>query len=145
MADWELRPATEADKEFLRELHRTTLREYVDQVFGWDDDEQRAFFDERWDPRPRQVIRVEGRDAGALHVEVRDDEVFLANIGLLPEYQSRGIGSCVIQSVLDDARARGLPVSLSVLRPNPARRLYERLGFAVVEESPERFTLRWSG
>ncbi len=145
MTDWELRPATEADKEFLRELHRTTLREYVDQVFGWDDDEQRAFFDERWDPRPQQVIRVEGRDAGALHVEVRDDEVFLANIGLLPEYQSRGIGSRVIQSVLDDARARGLPVSLSVLRPNPARRLYERLGFAVVEESPERFTLRWSG
>lgn len=141
LLSWELRAVTEADREFLRDLHRATLRDYVDQVWGWDDAQQREMFDARWDPAPRRIIRLDGRDVGTLTVETKRDEVFLADIGILPEFQSRGLGSSVIRRVLADADASGLPVRLQVLRPNPARRLYERLGFVVTEESPERYTM----
>jgi len=45
--------------------------------------------------------------------------------------------------VIDETRAAGKPVALRVLKPNPARRLYERLGFEIICETPERCFMRW--
>jgi ribosomal protein S18 acetylase RimI-like enzyme len=52
-----------------------------------------------------------------------------------PEHQGKGIGTRLISEVLQDAHSRGLAVRLRVLKVNPAQRLYERLGFAVVGET----------
>lgn len=44
-----------------------------------------------------------------------------------------GIGTLLLTSLLEDAHARDLPgVSLSVEQGNPARALYERVGFAAI-------------
>ena len=51
---------------------------------------------------------------------------------------STGWGTALVQEVMAEARQRGLPVRLRVLRSNPARRLYARLGFEVEQSSPER-------
>ncbi|MCX7377903.1 MAG: GNAT family N-acetyltransferase, partial [Alphaproteobacteria bacterium] len=42
------------------------------------------------------------------------------------------VGRWVVEGVMADATEAGLPVRLSVLDGNPARRLYERLGFRAV-------------
>jgi hypothetical protein len=47
----------------------------------------------------------------------------------------RGVGSAIVRDVLARGRAARMPVRLRVLRTNPARRVYERLGFAVTRES----------
>ena len=137
-----LRPATEADYDFLYRLHTATMKEYVAALWGWDEAAQQRMFRERFDPSSRQVIVVDGQDAGALEVEWGKDEVFIDNIGIAPEFQRRGIGAAILKDIFDEAAARGLPVALRVLRGNPARRLYERLGFVVVEETTERFFMR---
>jgi GNAT superfamily N-acetyltransferase len=137
-----LRPATEADYEFLYALHSATMKEYVDAVWGWDEVAQQDMFRQRFDPSQRQVIVVSGWDAGMLEVRWGETEVFIANLLLAPAFQRRGIGAAILRDILDEADARGLPVLLRVLRGNPARRLYERLGFVVTEEAPERFYMR---
>ena len=53
---------------------------------------------------------------------------------LLPSFQHRGIGTSIIHDVIARARAAHLPVTLTVLKENPAKTLYERLGFSVQEE-----------
>ncbi|MBW4512743.1 MAG: GNAT family N-acetyltransferase [Scytonematopsis contorta HA4267-MV1] len=53
---------------------------------------------------------------------------------LLPEYQCLGIGTQLIQSVISQAKSLNKPVVLHVLKINPAKSLYERLGFETVEE-----------
>jgi hypothetical protein len=45
--------------------------------------------------------------------------------------------------MIDEARAAGKPVALRVLKPNPARRLYERLGLEIISETPKRSFIRW--
>ncbi len=40
------------------------------------------------------------------------------------------------------ARAEGVPVALQVLKVNPARHLYERLGFSVVGETAMHCLMR---
>ena len=119
------------------------MRAYVAAVFGWDDLDQRRRFDALFDPQGLRVIQADGRDAGLLAVEERADHLFLARIEIVPEWQNRGIGSTVIRSVLADARRRQKNVVLRVLRPNPARALYERLGFRLSGETATHFQMRY--
>jgi ribosomal protein S18 acetylase RimI-like enzyme len=63
---------------------------------------------------------------------VADDVPELA-IAVLPQYIGQGIGALLLARLLDDARALYPAVVLSVRATNPARRLYERLGFVVVD------------
>lgn len=139
MASWQLRPATEGDREFLFRLHRATMQESVEALWGWDEELQRRIFDERFAGERFQVIEVDGKDAGVLDVEEGVDEVLLRLIELLPENQGQGIGSSIIRSL----QARGKPVALRVLTTNPrAAALYRRLGFRVVKRTHERLFMR---
>jgi ribosomal protein S18 acetylase RimI-like enzyme len=128
---WSLRPASAADRDFAFELNRATMKEYVDATWGWDEAEQVAFFDETFDPADCEIVRVGETDIGLLAVEENDDEIYLAGIYLLPEWQSRGIGSSIVRSLLERGATLARPVTLRVLHSNPrAEALYARLGFA---------------
>lgn len=137
-----LHPATDSDYDFLFALHTATMRPTVAQIWGWDEARQAALFRERFSPAVRQIIVFEGRDVGVLEVEERPGEVFLANIEIAPEQQGRGLGAAIIADLLRDAAARGLPVTLQVNRVNPARRLYERLGFVETGRTETHYLMR---
>jgi ribosomal protein S18 acetylase RimI-like enzyme len=134
---YQLRPATTADYDFLYQLHRATIRPAVAAMWGWDEAWQQAYFAQKFDPAQRQIIAVEGQDVGVVAIEERDEEIYLALIEVAPEQQNRGLGTTVIRDILQRAQQQQRPVSLHVLKTNPAgQRLYERLGFVVtaVEE-----------
>ena len=81
------------------------------------------------------IIEADGRDAGGLWLESSADLIYIADLQVLPELQGRGIGTSVLEGLIAQAAARGVPVELSVLQVNPrARSLYERLGFRVMDE-----------
>lgn len=138
---FELRPATALDTELLWEIQRTALGPYVDATWGWDEAFQRRYFDEHFDHRKHRIVVVGGCEAGFLSFEVHSDHVYLGNVALLPHYQGRGIGTAVVRYVLERASEARLPVRLQVLRSNPARRLYERLGFALCGETETHFQM----
>ena len=118
------------------------MRAYAEQTYGaWDEDVARRIFAERWRPASMRIVVVGGRDAGMLEVLRSDGEHNLANIRVAPEYRGQGIGTQLIGEVLREARQRGLPVTLRVLKVNPARRLYERLGFVKVAETESHYLM----
>jgi ribosomal protein S18 acetylase RimI-like enzyme len=130
-----LRRASDSDKPFLYALHCATMREPIDKTWGWDESWQRNDFESRFDDCDVSIIEAAGKDAGSLWIESVPDLIYIANIQILPELQGRGIGTSVLRGLLRDAAARRLPVELSVLKVNPrARRLYERLGFGVIDQ-----------
>ena len=61
------------------------------------------------------------------------DEIHINNVAIRPRYRGHGIGTALMQRVIDEARALGAPrATLEVRASNTAaRRLYERLGFYV--------------
>lgn len=124
------RPATDADKEWARTLHHEVVRDVVERQFGsWDEAQQDHFFDNSWRGGVFDVIEYDGAPCGYVCIEERADEVCVREIDIDSKYQRRGIGTVVIRTAIDAARARRVPVVLETLHENEAARLYQRLGF----------------
>jgi ribosomal protein S18 acetylase RimI-like enzyme len=127
------------DFEFLWRLHNAALKDYVAQTWGWNDEHQRQMFEREFSADKGKVIVFKGKDAGFLWIIERETETFLVSIRLLPEFQNKKIGTKIITDLLAKSEK---PVTLQVLKINPARRLYERLGFEIVGETETHFLMR---
>jgi ribosomal protein S18 acetylase RimI-like enzyme len=144
--EFNLRPATEADREFLYELHCRTMRDVIEQTWDWEETSQRADFDRRFREYLVSVIESDRRPVGGLLLEWKPDSLYIHEVQLVPEYQGRGIGTAVIRYVIDQGASRRLPVTLSVVPANPrAQHLYERLGFEVTHVEPPFIRMRYTG
>ena len=131
-----LRDATEADRDWLYALLRASMGDYVVQTWGdWDEAFQRSRFDDHFTTVDQRIIVVDGVDAGVLIVHREATRLVLEEIQLLPEYQARGVGTAVLRDLMAEAASAAVPVELQVLKVNPARALYERLGFALASET----------
>ncbi|MFZ0218390.1 MAG: GNAT family N-acetyltransferase, partial [Candidatus Dormiibacterota bacterium] len=113
---WSLRPITKAEFEWGYALHRETLREYVEPMWGWDEVVQQRLFANSFDLDGRKVIEVDGEPVGVLQVDERPDELFLVLIELRPDWQNRGLGTAILRSLLGRAEGLQRPLTLHVLR-----------------------------
>jgi len=71
-----------------------------------------------------------------------NNALYLAQIFIDAAFQRRGIGTEVIQGLIDQATQAGQPVTLGVIKTNPARHLYQRLGFRITQENGHKFYMR---
>jgi ribosomal protein S18 acetylase RimI-like enzyme len=118
------------------------MKEYVDRVWGWEDVYQESLFRKNYVPANIQIITYDDMDIGMLSLEERDEDIFLRSIEIHPEYQGKGIGTTIIKKVLAEGAQKKKPVSLQVLKINPAKGLYGRLGFATLEETKTHYRMR---
>lgn len=132
-------------------MHKQALGPYVDQIFGWDDSEQEEIFNQKFDPAANKWIVVDGVKVGIVKYRDNGDHSYIDNIEIYPEYQGKGFGSTVINSILSEASRKNVNVDLQVFKINPAARLYARLGFQRIGETERHFQMRrvpnphWSG
>lgn len=136
-----LRPALEADEHFLFELRKATMTEHLAQVGEPIDDAQhRARLRHRYDAA--RVICLGGAPVGLLKAYRTETEWVVVQLQIAPAHQGRGIGERALRTVLLAAQADVLPVTLKVLKGNPAKRLYQRLGFDIVNEDEIQFHMK---
>jgi len=114
----------------------------VQELTVWDEQEQRARFAAQWKREEVRIISLDGKDVGWLQVAELPTEIRLQKFFVSPQYQQSGIGSEILSTLLATWRSTGKKIVLRVLKNNPARRLYERLGFSVVAEESVTFRMR---
>ena len=137
-----LKAAHSDDTDLVTRVVERCMRAYAEATWGWwDEAGTRASFD----PATHRIIHSGDRHVGVIALSETEDSIHIDKLYVLPEHQNRGIGTIVLRRVMADAKACRKDVQLSVLRVNPARRLYERMGFVVMRTSPERFHLIWPG
>jgi ribosomal protein S18 acetylase RimI-like enzyme len=138
------RSATGNDSDFLYALHVASMKEYVHKTWGWDDAFQESVFRKNYDPAEIKIIRYAQKEIGMLSLEEREADIFLRTIEIHPDYQGKGIGTVIINGIIADGTQKMKAVYLRVLKVNPAKRLYDRLGFSVIEETPTHYIMRTS-
>jgi GNAT superfamily N-acetyltransferase len=103
---------------------------------------QHEAFASQWRLAKVRVIVVAGADVGWLQTTTADDAIFLSQLYLAKSFQTQGIGSYVVQHLIDKATVDRKAITLGVVKINPARRLYERLGFRVTHEDQHKVYMR---
>ncbi len=136
------RPSSHQDYDFLYTLHVATMKDYVDKTWGWNDDFQQKIFKEKFEPDKLKIITFDKKDIGMIAVEDREEDIFLRIIEILPEYQNKGIGKYIVQSLIDKAKNENKLVFLYVLKVNPAQNLYKNLGFEIISEITTHYVMR---
>lgn len=137
-----IRIATPNDYEFLYDLNSKTMCEYIQATWGWDETWQQNHFKENFQPEANKIIMLNSQDIGRIELFDRADEVRIGNIQILPEHQNKGIGKVIMLKIIQQAQDRKQCVTLQVLKVNPARRFYERLGFSVEGEDEAHFRMK---
>lgn len=125
------RRATPQDSEFAYRVKKTTLAEYVRQVWGWNEDEQRRLHQRRFASQDFRIVVLSGAAVGVLALSREPDCLKVNQLLVLPEHQGSGIGTACMKHVFGEAAASGLPVRLQVLKVNRrAVEFYRRLGLS---------------
>ena len=99
---------------------------------------QVANFRKRWETTQVRIITLDESAVGWLQTMQADGALFLAQLFVDAAFQRSTIGSEVIGHVVQEAAAADQPVTLGVVKTNPARRLYERLGFRITHQDARK-------
>lgn len=138
------RPFTADDLPFVAELYASTRREEV-AATGWPPEVQEAFLRQQHEAQRSHysihyadaewlIIEREGEPIGRLYLHEGAEDLLIVDISLVPHCRGQGIGGAILRDTLALGRERAKAVTIHVEKFNPARRLYLRLGFSVVDD-----------
>ena len=149
-----LRPVLPEDAELLYEIYASTRRDELAQV-PWSEEQLKIFLRMQLSARDQsyrmhyteiddRIILFEGQPVGRLILIRTEEEIRLADVALLPEHRSKGVGAVLIKDLMTEADRTKRPIRLQVEKPNgAARRLYDRMGFATTGENITHFQMEY--
>jgi RimJ/RimL family protein N-acetyltransferase len=149
-----LRAIAPADADFLLRLYASTREEELKQT-DWSDEEKQRFArmqfaaqQQAYDRYPGAaffLLSWNGEPIGRLYLQDSETTLLIVDLSLLPAWRGRGIGSDVLRAVFAQAGLRQQAVRIHVERFNPALRLYQRLGFRLLQDKGVYLLLEWCG
>jgi GNAT superfamily N-acetyltransferase len=143
-----LRPIQDEDLVVLSEIYGSTREEELKQVTHWSDQEKQAFilqqflaqhdyYQKNYIGAAFYLIFKNKTPIGRLyiHQNFQGNGIRIIDIAMLPNWRNKGIGSSILEDILTKATQLNKPVSIHVESFNPAKHLYERLGFEKISET----------
>jgi len=134
-----LRESTNADGKFVNTLTRNVMKEYVEATWSSTKDREYYYSINSFKQPKTKIIQYSGKDIGRITTSYLADRVVIDDIHILDSYQGQGIGRSIITQIIEAADKKGMPVQLILLKTNPAKMLYDALGFYLVKEDMYRY------
>lgn len=142
--DLSYRPFVESDFGFVEALYFSTREEEL-ALSDWPAEQKQAFLTQQHSAQHRHyatyypnaerlIVERDGTAIGRLYVEAWTLELRIIDISLIPAVRGQGIGDAILRDVIEWGADSGKGLSIHVEKFNPARRLYQRLGFVVTED-----------
>jgi GNAT superfamily N-acetyltransferase len=139
-----LRRARAEDADFAFRALKETMRDYVIATWGtWREEETRRETVEQVNAGRTEIIEWDHAPIGVHLVDRPGTHIQLVQLYIAKEFQRRGFGTQLVQRLFVEAKESNLPIRLRVLAVNPTRAFYERMGFTVVDTTPERHFMGW--
>lgn len=142
--EYSFRQCTLDDFDFLFKLKKENFKWYVDKIWGWQEEEQkkRLMQDLTEHLEHKRIILINNELAGVYAVHTTENgDLFINEISILKEYQHKGIGRKILQQQLEENHKNNVRTILQVFKDNPAKKLYEQLGFKVYGETETHYQM----
>ncbi len=141
----ELIPADDSDRDFFESLNELVYRGILERQVGhWDVARERQKFDQEWKEQSVQKIYLSGELVGGFWVQEFKSHRQLREIQIHPKYQNQGLGTRILQSLIEQCSREKMELRLRVLKLNPAVALYKRLGFDIVGENEQQYCMAFA-
>ena len=122
------------DKDFLFDLRKQTMVEHLEKSgLFLSDHDHRKRVDKSFENS--FVVLCQEHQVGLVKYEENEAMLEVLQIQILPEFQNKGIGKQVLQYLFEKEKI----IQLKVLKDNPAKNLYARLGFITVGEDEHEY------
>jgi len=141
---YNFRDCTLEDLDFLFKLKKENFKWYVDKIWGWEDEDQKERLRQDLQERlsRKKIIMVEDKAIGVYAVHITEEgDCFINEISILKEYQHKGIGSHILAKQLKENRENKIRTVLQVFKDNPAKELYNKLGFKIYGETETHYQM----
>ncbi len=149
----ELRPVSPANDDFLYRVYAGSRAEEMSLV-PWDEAAKQSFLQMQFAAQQahyqayfphasHDLVLMEGIPVGRLYVDRRETEIRILDIALLPAARGHGIGSHLLQDLMEEAKAANKTLSIHVENSNPSLRLFQRLGFVKAGGNGISYLMEW--
>ncbi|NRB22402.1 N-acetyltransferase [Shewanella sp.] len=136
---FEFIPATQDDRAYLLSLRKLTMVEHLENSGQYlSGAEHEIRLDDAY--ACSHLIIFNSETIGTLKYQEDGCIVEIMQIQIHPDFQGQGLGKKVILQVL--TKAKNKAVELTVLKDNPALKLYQRLGFIITGEDKFEYHLQ---
>lgn len=133
-----------SDKEWLYKLYCSTMRTYIEQTWGWDEGYQKNCLETNLYPTKFRIVIVNNNDVGAYLINQENNYYWLEMLLISKKMQGKGLGTAIIKTIQAQTENDRKPLKLSVLKVNPAKKFYSRLGFCVYDQDESFFKMKWT-
>lgn len=131
--------------ECLYDMKKQAFRWYVEIIYGpWVDEDQIKFFKEHINNYRNniKIIKYNNEIIGLYTNYMNENnENFVGLFYLRADFRGKGIGTKVLQEQLKIDKENKVNTTLQVFKQNPARFLYEKVGFEIYEETEHHYKM----
>ncbi len=139
-----LRLGDASDETWLFQLFKSTMQDYIDAAWGWEELLQKEGFLTSLPARNFRVLQLGSDKVGCIYLSEKDDHLALEMILVEPTWQRQGYGKQLIDWAKSLATARKQEIRLSVLKTNPAVNFHENNGFDTTAEDEHSLKMQWT-
>lgn len=124
------------DVDFILKLKELCFKWYIEIIYGWNLEVQREKTLHELDKHVNdmKIIRINDNDIGVTTFYEEDNVYVVGLIIVHPDYQNQGIATSIIKHYIETANQEKKKIIIKTYKNNPAKKLYERLGFNIYKE-----------
>ncbi len=139
------RPISNTDFPFLKKLYRSTRVNEL-KTHRWNKEQEDKFIEFQFNAQHSHYINSfkgadfliviwNKTDIGRLYLWRLESQIRIVEITLLEKYRGKSIGTKILTELIDESNKSGKKLNLHVKHNNPALKLYERLGFKIIDDT----------
>ena len=148
-----LRPISPSDMEFLLGVYASTRADEM-KLVDWPDMQKKNFLTMQFQAQHSHyqahyhgaqfdIIERDGMAVGRWYMHRRPETLHVMDIALLPEHRGQGIGTALINALMQEATRSTGRITLYVEVFNTALKWYQRLGFHPTGEEGVNLLMEW--
>ncbi|QAA33041.1 GNAT family N-acetyltransferase [Clostridium manihotivorum] len=139
-----LENCSELDKDFIYNVKKQSIYNYVENIWGWDEEYQVKDFESDFNIENFKVIVADDKYIGFIQLNEDISNVNITEIHIIPEYQGNGTGFDIINNIIEQAIKDDKTISIGCFIDNiRAKQLYERIGFKVVSITDTHYEMKY--